>query len=102
MASNFKIALHRDGDTLYLKLIGDFDGSSAWELLNNLNENCGGINQVFINTSYVHHAHPFGKGVLQSNFGILRDKHIRFFFTGEKASKITPEKSYLFQNPVNR
>ncbi len=36
MASNFRIFLHETRDSLHLKLDGDFDGSSAHELLNTL------------------------------------------------------------------
>ena len=33
MASNFKVLVHKNSDTLHLKLMGDFDGSSACEIL---------------------------------------------------------------------
>ena len=36
MASNFKIFIHRNDDNLHLRLMGDFDGSSAFELINAL------------------------------------------------------------------
>ena len=38
MASNFSIFFHRNSDNLYLKLMGDFDGSSAHQLINILKE----------------------------------------------------------------
>ena len=41
MASNFKISVHRNSDSLDLKLMGDFDGTSACELLNVMMEKCG-------------------------------------------------------------
>jgi hypothetical protein len=36
MASNFRIYCHQNKDNLHLKLMGDFDGSSAYELINTL------------------------------------------------------------------
>ena len=36
MALNFKILCHQGSDGLQLKLMGDFDGSSAYELINTL------------------------------------------------------------------
>jgi hypothetical protein len=39
MANNFKILKKRTECNLYLNLAGDFDGSSAFELLNMLKEN---------------------------------------------------------------
>ena len=38
MASNFQIYSYKTRDSLHLKLNGDFDGSSAHELINILNE----------------------------------------------------------------
>ena len=39
MASNFTISVHRNSDQLDLRLMGDFDGTSACELLNALEKN---------------------------------------------------------------
>ena len=36
MASNFRILKHQNGDNLHLKLAGNFDGTSAWEVFNTL------------------------------------------------------------------
>ena len=33
MASSFRIVMHENSENLHLRLIGDFDGSSAFELL---------------------------------------------------------------------
>jgi len=38
MASNFQIYSYKTRDSLHLKLNGDFDGNSAHELINILNE----------------------------------------------------------------
>ena len=38
MASNFQIFSYKTKDSLHLKLAGDFDGSSAHELINKLLE----------------------------------------------------------------
>ena len=39
MANNFKMNIHRRIDKLTIRLAGDFDGSSAWELINAIREN---------------------------------------------------------------
>jgi len=41
MAVNFRIQRHRKNDELHLNLIGDFDGSSAMELLHELRRHVG-------------------------------------------------------------
>nr|CBX29619.1 unknown protein [uncultured Desulfobacterium sp.] len=37
MASNFKIEVFRNSENVHLKLFGDFDGNSAYELVNTIN-----------------------------------------------------------------
>ncbi|MCP4109539.1 MAG: hypothetical protein GY749_29130 [Desulfobacteraceae bacterium] len=51
MASNFRICSHRNSDKLYLNLVGDFDGSSAYELLNLLKEKSDSVNEIYIDTN---------------------------------------------------
>ncbi len=51
MASNFKIFPHRNNCSLQLQLAGDFNGSSAFELINVLKEHYGKVGKVVINTS---------------------------------------------------
>ena len=36
MASNFQLLSYRNKDSLHLQLYGDFDGNSAYELINTL------------------------------------------------------------------
>ncbi|MFC1839348.1 hypothetical protein ACFL1N_07200 [Thermodesulfobacteriota bacterium] len=91
MACNFRITIHRDDKNLHLKLKGDFDGSSAWELINNLKENCGGISKVFIDTNRLKYIHPFGKGTLQKNLSDHIGKSVRVEFIGEKAPELVLE-----------
>ena len=91
MASNFKILFHRNAENLHLKLLGDFDGSSAWELINGLKKNCYGITRIFIHTNCLKHVHPLGREVLQRYLSPPLGKSIRIVFTGEKASQMAPE-----------
>ena len=98
MASNFKIAIHRNDDNLHLKLMGDFDGSSACELINTLKNKCKNIGRIFIHTNGLDHIHPFGQRVFHHNFNMLKVRTIRIFFTGDKAKKIAPEERYLMEN----
>ncbi|MBU3949551.1 MAG: hypothetical protein KJ882_05100 [Proteobacteria bacterium] len=65
MASNFRITAHQSKVNLYLDLMGEFDGSSAMELINILKEHSSRIKNVIINTSGLNLIHPFGLDVLQ-------------------------------------
>ncbi len=93
MAANFKISVHRDRDTMNLKLMGDFDGTSACELLNLLRESCYGISRVFVNTSGLKDIYPFGQDTFQNNLYVLKSKPTRLLFIGKKATQIAPERS---------
>ena len=91
MASNFKILIHRNDENLHVKLLGDLDGSSAWELINGLKKHCYGISRIFIHTNSLKQVHPFGREVLHKNLSAPIGKSVRIVFTGEKASELAPE-----------
>jgi len=99
MASNFKIIFHRNSDNLHLTLVGDFDGTSACELLNALKEKCNGVHRVFINTSRLKEIYPFGQDTFQNNLYLLKPQRIPFEFTGKNATQIAPEGLRFLQGP---
>lgn len=96
MASNFKISIHRNSNSLDLRMVGDFDGTSTCELLNVLEEKCSGVDRVLINTSGLKEIYPFGKDTFQNSLYLLKDRPIRLVFTGENASRIAPERNKFF------
>lgn len=91
MAENFKISVRRNRESLHLKLAGDFDGISAYELLNVLKRNCNPNSKVFIHTGALREVHPFGVNVFHKNLGFLKGRSIQLIFIGENANKIEPE-----------
>ena len=84
MASSFRILLHRNSESLHLKLMGDFDGSSAYELLNTLKIYAANVNRIFIHTNGLREIHPFGKAVFQNNASEIDKQPANLIFTGEK------------------
>jgi hypothetical protein len=88
MANNFKIAMHRNGCNLQLNLLGDFDGSSAFELYNVLKENLDSANHVFINIEHLKKIYPFGLKVFNHKFLKLRNRRGRIDFIGENSDPI--------------
>ena len=82
MAHNFKILMYRTIDNLHINLKGDFDGSSAFELLNTLKENWNGTKRILIDTNNLKKIHPFGQEVFDHNFSKLMDHKIRIQFIG--------------------
>lgn len=85
MATNFKIFVHKNSENLHLKLTGDFDGSSAYELLNVLKSNCIGTSKVFIHTNCLNRIHPFGREIFHKKLKALNNRSISVLFTGEEA-----------------
>jgi hypothetical protein len=96
MAANFRIAIHRKSAGLELKLAGDFDGTSACELLNTLSERCDGVDSVLVNTSRLKEIYPFGQDTFHNNLYMLKGKPFRLVFTGEHATSIAPERNQFF------
>lgn len=96
MAANFKIAIHRMNGSLELKLAGDFDGTSACELLNVVKEKSDGVHRVLVNTSKLKDIYPFGRDTFQNNLHTLKGTPIRLVFTGKHATSIAPERNQFF------
>ncbi|MGB5993362.1 MAG: hypothetical protein WBG61_13645 [Desulfobacterales bacterium] len=92
MASNFKIFSHQNSDNLHLKLMGDFDGSSAYELIHALEKYNGNTGRVFIHTCALSSVHPFALDVLQKN-GSIKKLSQSLTFTGEYGATIAPQGS---------
>ncbi len=91
MAPNFKILIHSNCDNLHLKLMGEFDGSSAHELINVLKRHCRRTSRVFIHTSALKHIHPFGQNVFQNNLDVVYGQSLPLVFTGENAAQLAPK-----------
>jgi len=96
MAKNFRITIHQNSDNLHLMLDGDFDGNSAYELLNILEKRCRFISRAFIHTNGLRHVHPFGSSLFQSHLPDLKPcRHMHLEFTGNHARKLTPDGTAL-------
>lgn len=92
MASKFRISAHRNSENLHLKLMGDFDGSSAWQLLNMLKKTSNGVYKIIIHTSNLDTIYPFGRDTFQRNLCSLDGQPLSLLFTGENADQIAPER----------
>jgi len=97
MASNFRIYCHQNKDNLHLKLIGDFDGSSAYELINTLKKYRGIVRRVFIHTCFLSSVYSFGLDVFQKSCTIKKLSRI-LTFTGEYANELAPHGSILLKS----
>jgi len=83
MANNFKALSNRIRDKIYLKLYGDFDGSSAFELISILKNYKNGSNQIVIDTNNLNTIYPFGINVFKRNLGVQDIKINSIIITGK-------------------
>ncbi len=88
MAHNFKIYTHQAADNLHINLLGDFDGSSAFELLNFLKDKSNSAKRIFIDTNNLKTIYPFGREVFDWNFSKLKEHRLRIQFVGLNAFQI--------------
>lgn len=90
MASNFRVSTHINRENVHLQLIGDFDGSSACQLLDIIESGCKSANKVFIHTDTLNRIHPFGCSTFYKRLNILKRYSMQIVFTGENANKLSP------------
>lgn len=93
MSRNFQVAYKKSNGNLHVSPKGDFDGSSAWELVNLLHEHYDGKGQVFIETDDLRTMCPFGCSTFQCRLNLRRIPAERIFFKGEKGFEIAPKGS---------
>ena len=90
MAANFEICVNREEHTLNLKLMGDFDGTSANELIEVLKGNRSGVTMAMIETNGLERLDPTGKKMFHREVHTLKDFCYRLVFTGRNASQLAP------------
>ena len=89
MAMNFKIFHLKRSHSVHLNLDGDFDGTSAHELINAL-KSCGpDVHQVFINTNGLKSVHPFGQVVLYRNLAGIHVHGRNLVFIGNHRRRLS-------------
>ena len=82
MASNFQVFLNQNRNSLHLHMFGDFDGISAYELINALKKHSQKHFEVFIDTSDLNQIHAFGIDVFQKKVNSLGKNNKNLIFIG--------------------
>ena len=88
MASNFQIYSFKTRDSLHLKLAGEFDGTSAYELINTLAEHGKCYHEIFIDINELKLIHPFGRDVFQKNLRSSNKLYRNLVFIGKNGHEI--------------
>ena len=95
MASNFRIYVQKNSNDLHIQLEGDFDGTSAHQLLNAMKENQRGVTKIFIDTSLLDYIYPFGRDVFHNNLKAVDVQRTSFLFTGDSTLQPAQERNRL-------
>ena len=91
MTSNFHIISYNFEDSLYLRLIGDFDGGSAHELINTLTKNGNGSWDIFIDTNGLKTIHSFDRNIFQKNLDNIKKQVKDLIIVGANKYKLTQD-----------
>ena len=105
MATSFKILLHRNEDSLHLKLMGDFDVTSVSEIFKVLKNNGRRTSNVFIHTGCLNGIQPNARAVFRDQLQVLHGNSFRLVFTGRFSDALSAKekscvKSDLESSPL--
>ena len=89
MAANFEISVDKNSEGFGLKLMGDFDATSAYELIYAIKKLPEDILKISIHTDGLKDISPFGLDVFHKNMNPLDYRSRKIVFTGDKASHIS-------------
>lgn len=85
MATNFRIFLDRNSDSIHFKLMGDFDGRSAHELLYSIKRHRKEKERLFLHTSSLDEVHISGRALFQTKFSdVVKSGLHNIIITGDK------------------
>ncbi len=88
MAKNFSInATYNDG-SVSLYLWGDFDGISAFELLNYIKEQCPDYSSILIHTEGLEKIVPFGVEIWEEHLWMIERQLDKITFLGPNATHL--------------
>ena len=86
MAPNFSCFINETSDSLHLKLYGDFDGDSAYQLINSIKNKGKNFLNVFIDTDDLNRVYPFGISVFEKKVRTIFKKKNTLIFIGKNKS----------------
>jgi hypothetical protein len=95
MASNFGIAIDNNSEGVGLKLAGDFDATSAYELIFAIKKLPEDTGKISIQTNGLKNLYPFGLEIFHKFMNSLNGQSAKIVFTGDNASRLSPGISRL-------
>jgi anti-anti-sigma regulatory factor len=89
MASNFGIAIDKKNDGFGLQLEGDFDATSAYELIHAIKKLPEDTGKICIHTNGLKNIYPFGLNVFFTLLSSLNGQSTKIVFKGHNASRLS-------------
>ncbi len=89
MAANFEISVDKKSEGFGLKLVGDFDATSAYELIYAIKKLPEDVVRISIHTDGLKSISPFGLDVFRKNMSPQDYRARKIVFTGNKAAHIS-------------
>lgn len=102
MSPNFHIEVRKTNGDLHVNPKGIFDGSSACELINLINEHYDGEGQVVIDTNQLREISPFGSNTFRYRLNLELLPPERISFKGENGYAIAPEGCKVLISPKKK
>jgi hypothetical protein len=95
MASYFGITVEKNSDGLGLRLAGDFDGTSAYELIYAIKKLPEGTLKINVCTNGLKIINPFGLDIFHKFMSSLNGQSAKIVFTGNHAFQLVSRNSRL-------
>jgi hypothetical protein len=89
MASNFGIAIDKKSDGVGLKLVGDFDATSAYELIYAIRKLPEDTGKITIHTNGLKNIYPFGLEIFHTFMNPVDGQSTKIVFSGNNASQLS-------------
>ena len=84
MPNNFHVdIISQDTSRIYMRLRGEFDGSSAYQLVRKLNDQQKNIKKITLDTSALKTINSFGLDLFLSNIKRLQNQGVDIVFIGK-------------------
>jgi hypothetical protein len=92
LANNFRVdVIGGDMKRLNLKILGDFDGTSAFRLLNVIEKKGGSARRITIDTDGLRSVHTFGSDIFRANIAEMSKGVIDIDYTGRFKEALTED-----------
>jgi hypothetical protein len=95
MASNFKMTFDKNSDGFGMRLAGDFDGTSAYELIYAIKKLPEDTTRVSIYTNGLKNIHSFGLDIFHKFMHSHNGQSVKIVITGNSASRLSLRNSRM-------